>query len=104
MTSPLRGLLKNIIFIVLIFLVLATIFDLFSTPNDLIKEISITQLVQDINNDKVKEIKVLSDNLTITYYDGNVFQTKKETGESASQALINFGAEKEKIGRVSFVF
>jgi len=43
-----------------------------------VKEISITQLVQDINNDKVKEIKVLNDDLTVTYYDGNVFQSKKK--------------------------
>ncbi len=104
MASPLRGLFKNIVFIILIFLVLATIFDLFNTSKETVKEISITQLVQDINNDKVKEIKVLNDNLTVTYYDGNVFQSKKEAGESASQALINFGADKEKAGKVSFVF
>jgi len=103
MASPLRGLFKNIV-LLFDFLVLATIFDLFNTSKETVKEISITQLVQDINNDKVKEIKVLNDDLTVTYYDGNVFQSKKETGESASQALINFGADKEKAGKVSFVF
>jgi len=77
MASPLRGLFKNIV-LLFDFLVLATIFDLFNTSKETVKEISITQLVQDINNDKVKEIKVLNDDLTVTYYDGNVFQSKKK--------------------------
>ncbi len=104
MPSPLKGLFKNIFFVVLVFLLLATIFDLLNTPVQEIKEISITQLVQDINNNKVKEIKVVDSDLTATYYDGNVFESKKEADESASQALINFGANKERIGEVSFVF
>jgi len=104
MPSPLKGLLKNIVFVVLVFLMLAAVFDLLNAPVQEAKDVSITQLVQDINNNKVKEIKVLSNDLTATYYDGNVFKSKKEADESASQALINFGADKERVGEVSFVF
>jgi cell division protease FtsH len=104
MSSPLKGLLKNIVFVVLVFLLLATVFDLLNTPVEEMKDVSITQLVQDINNGKVKEIKVLENDLTVTYNDGSVFKSKKESSESASQALINFGADKERAGEVSFVF
>jgi cell division protease FtsH len=79
-------------------------FNLLNVPVEEIRDISITQLVQDINNEKVKEIKVLNNDVTIIYNDGNTFKTKKETGESLSQVLTNFGADKEKIKNVSFIF
>ncbi|MDD3170544.1 MAG: ATP-dependent zinc metalloprotease FtsH [Candidatus Paceibacterota bacterium] len=104
MPSPLKGLLKNIFFVVIVFLLLAAVFDLLNVPVQETKEVSITQLVQDINSGKIKEIKVIGNDLTVTYDDNSVFKSKKEADESVSQALINFGAVKERIEGVSFVF
>jgi len=104
MSIPLKGLFKNIFFVVIVFLLLATVFDLLNVPVQETKEVSITQLVQDINSGKVKEIKVVNNDLTVTYDDNSVFKSKKEADESVSQALINFGAVKERIEGVSFVF
>ncbi|GMX58935.1 MAG: ATP-dependent zinc metalloprotease FtsH [Candidatus Microsyncoccus archaeolyticus] len=104
MKISLQGLFKNILFIIFVFFLLGIAFNLLNVPVEEIRDISITQLVQDINNEKVKEIKVLNNDVTIIYNDGNTFKTKKETGESLSQVLTNFGADKEKIKNVSFIF
>ncbi len=104
MKSPLQGLFKNILFVVLVFLLLGAVFDLLNNPSQEIKDVSITQLVQDINQNKVKEIKVLGNGVTITYNDNSIFKTKKETGESLSQLLTNLGGDKESLQKVSFVF
>ncbi|HOC53661.1 MAG TPA: ATP-dependent zinc metalloprotease FtsH [Candidatus Pacearchaeota archaeon] len=104
MKSPLQGLFKNILFVVLVFLLLGAVFDLLNNPSQEIKDVSITQLVQDINQNKIKEIKVLGNDVTITYNDNSIFKTKKETGESLSQLLTNLGGDKESLQKVSFVF
>lgn len=104
MKSPLQGLFKNILFVILIFFLLGTIFSLLNTPSEEIREISITQLVQDINNEKVKEIKIVSNDITVKYNDDSIFQTKKETQASLGQALNDFGVDKEKLQNVSFIF
>jgi cell division protease FtsH len=104
MKSPLQGLFKNILFVIFIFFLLGAIFSLFNNPVQETKEISVTQLVQDINNEKIKEIKVLNNDVTVIYNDDTIFITKKETGESLGQALNDFGVDKEKLKNVSFVF
>ena len=104
MKSPLQGLFKNILFVILIFLLLGTVFSLLNTPTEEKKEISITQLVQDINNEKVKEIKILGNDITIKYNDDSVFETKKEGEVSLGQALNDFGVDKEKLKNISFIF
>lgn len=104
MKSPLQGLFKNILFVVLVFLLLGAVFDLLNNPSQEIKDVSITQLVQDINQNKIKEIKVLGNDVTITYNDNSIFKTKKETGESLSQLLTNLGGDKESLQKVSFIF
>lgn len=104
MKSPLQGLFKNILFVVIVFLLLGAIFSLVNIPVKEVKNVSITQLIQDINDSKVKEIKTLNNDITVTYNDGSVYKTQKETGESLSQVLTNFGVDKEKLKNVSFVF
>lgn len=104
MKSPLQGLLKNILLVVLIFLALGLIFSLFNNPVEKPKEISITQLSADINEGKVKQIKDSEGKLYISYNDGSNVQVLRETNDPLSQALLNYGTEKEKLQAVSIVF
>ncbi|MFA5086714.1 MAG: ATP-dependent zinc metalloprotease FtsH [Candidatus Paceibacterota bacterium] len=104
MKSPLQGLLKNILFVVLIFAVLGLLFAYFNNPTAKPKDIAITQLVQDINAGKVKEIKELNSVLSITYTDGSTAQSLKESTDPLSQSLLNYGTEKAKLQNVSIVF
>lgn len=102
--SPIKGLLKNLLLVVLVFLILGAVFSYFNTPKETVNNISITQLSQDVNSGKVKEIKILNNDISIEYLDGTKAISKKETGDTLSQALINYGADQEKLKNISFVF
>ena len=104
MKSPIKGLLKNIFVVILIFLFIGAIFGLFNTPEESIPAVSITELAEQINSEEVKEIKVMGNNINITYNDDSKATSKKEIGETLSQALLNYGADQEKLKAVSFVF
>jgi len=102
--SPTKGLLKNIFWVIIIFVFLGAVFSIFNIPTEGIEKVSITQLVEDINQEKIKEVKILNNDITVTYNDGNVKESKKETGGTLGEALINYGAETDKVKKVSFIF
>ncbi|MFA5169496.1 MAG: ATP-dependent zinc metalloprotease FtsH [Candidatus Paceibacterota bacterium] len=102
--SPISGLLKNIFLVIIVFLVLGLAFGMFNVPKESINSISITQLAQDVNDGKVKEIKILNNDISIEYIDGAKAESKKETGDTLGAALLDYGANQESIKKVSFVF
>jgi cell division protease FtsH len=102
--SPIKVLLKNLFLVILVFLMLGVVFGIFNTPKETVNNISITQLATDVNSGKVKEIKILNNDISIEYIDGTKAASKKETGDTLSQALINYGADQEKLKGISFVF
>ncbi|MFA5086354.1 MAG: ATP-dependent zinc metalloprotease FtsH [Candidatus Paceibacterota bacterium] len=104
MKSPIKGLLKNIFLVIAVFLVLGLAFGMFNVPKETINTISITQLAQDVNDGKVKEIKILNNDITVTYNDGAKAESKKESGDTLGQALLDYGATTESIKNVSFIF
>ena len=104
MKSPIKGLLKNIFLVIAVFLVLGLVFGMFNVPKETINTISITQLAQDVNDGKVKEIKILNNDIAVTYNDGAKAESKKETGDTLGQALLDYGATSESIKAVSFIF
>jgi ATP-dependent metalloprotease FtsH len=94
-------LIKNLFTIVLLFFFLAGVFSLFKSGA--IKkesEISITQLAEEINQGKIKEIQVRGEKVFITYHNGEKAISFKEPNLSLAENLINYGAEKEKIKNV----
>lgn len=64
------------------------------------QEISISQLVNEINNGNVKSIFVSDEDVLVTLKDEKVAFLKKEPNAPLSQTLINLGAEKEKLLKV----
>ena len=95
-----KSLFKNFIFIMLIFLTISGVFAMLSRPFEEKKEISLTKLVDDINQEKVKKIAVSGNNVEITYQGDSMAQAKKEAETSFSETLVNYGLTKEKIGKV----
>ncbi len=104
MKSPIKGLLKNIIIVVLIFLALGAIFTLVNNPTAQPKETSITQLAKDINDEKVRELRLSGNDIAIVYNDGSKSQTQKETTDTLSLSLLNYGVDKTKLSNISIVF
>ena len=98
-----RNLAKNFIFILLIFLVISAIFALFSQPFEKEKTLAITQLVEEINQEKIKKITVSGNELQIVYQDDSKAKSRKETEAALSQSLINYGVDKAKLAKVEIV-
>jgi len=95
-----KNLAKNFIFILLIFLIISGVFTLFSQPFEKPKVLSLTQLVEEINQGKVKKITVSGQELQIIFEDGSKAKSRKEAETALSQSLINYGVEKEKLIKV----
>jgi cell division protease FtsH len=91
-----RNLIKNFIIVLLIFLVISSVFALFAQPETR-KELSLTQLVKEINDEQIKKIVVSGNNLEIIYQDETEAFSVKETEAALSQSLINYGADVDKL-------
>jgi len=92
-----KELIKNILLVLIVFWILSGIFSLMSVSPQ--KELSITQLVEEINQEKVKKIIVSGNNLKVIFQDGTEGKAKKEPEVSLSQTLVNYGVEKEKLAK-----
>ncbi len=88
---------KNFLLIIVIFLVLGGIFSVTYSPAEKTTEISLTQLVGEINQDKVSKITVVGNELDITYRDNKKSVSKKEPVVTLSQALTDYGVDKTKL-------
>lgn len=95
-----KNLAKNFIFILLIFLIVSGAFALFSQSFEEEKVVSLTQLVQDINQEKVKGLVITGNNISITYQDDATAKSKKEIESALSQSLINYGVDQEKLKEI----
>jgi len=93
-------LIKNFIFVILVFLVISGIFSVLSPSFEKTKEVQITQLVQDINQGLVKKITVYGDELSIAYANDERVVSRKEPGVALTEFLSNYGADKEKINSI----
>jgi len=95
-----KTLTKNIIFILLIFLTISAVFAIFSKPFKSEKDIPLSQLVNEINQGKVKEITVSGSNIYVLYQDKTKAKSRKESNISLYQTLANWGANKEKLNKI----
>ncbi len=99
-----RNLAKNFLAIILILIIISAVFSLFVKPPKTVKEVPLSQLVQDINNGNVERIAVSGDKITIFYKDGHQSFSVKEPSAPLSESLTNLGVQKEKIENINFSF
>ncbi len=93
-----KGILKNFLVVIVILLIVSAIFALFSPQSfQKTEEASLSQLVQEINQDKVAGISIAGDEIEIEYLDGQTIPSRKEVGVSLSESLLNYGADAEKL-------
>ncbi len=74
---------------------------MFSSTAQTEKTIAISQLVGDINQNKIKSIALTGDNISIIYTDDSTAKSVKETGTDLGQTLINYGVVKDSLDKVS---
>jgi len=96
-------LLKNFVYVVLILFLMGGIFSLLYTPNNQAKQISTTQIVSDINANKIKSIEISGDSLNIVYNDKSQAVSMKEGGTGLTDLLINLGVNKDSLQKVEIL-
>ncbi len=95
-----RVLAKNFIFVLLIFLLISGAFALFSQPFEREKEIPLSQLVKDINQEKIKKITAYGSELSILYQDETKAKSRKEPENGLREILMAYGVNEEKLNKV----
>jgi len=95
-----KNFLKNFIVVLFVFILISSVFGLFSQSLEKEKTIPLSQLVQDINQDKVKKITVSGSELQIVYKDDSTAASRKETEASLSESLINYSIDKNKLDSI----
>ena len=95
-----RNLFKNIAIVLLVFLFISGILVLYSTPAQKPKDISLTNLVDQINQGQVKTISVDSNDLTVSLADGTQEKATKEKETGLTESLKNYGVDPQKLQTV----
>jgi cell division protease FtsH len=93
--------INRITYILLLLLFLSGIAVLYSQPEAQPEEITLNRLVQEINDDQVKEISVEDDTVTVTLQDDTKQETTKERDAALSDTLANYGVDTEKYANVN---
>ncbi len=94
-------LIKNISLVILIFLVISGLFILYSAPVKKPVSITLSDLVGQINEGKVKQIQVEGNNLNIELYDGVLEKATKEAESSLTESLNNYNIDKEQFKKIN---
>ena len=92
-----KKLAQNFLLVILVLIFISAVYALFASPSGESKDISLTQLVNDINQGQVKNITVVGNNVSVVHKDDSKAQAKKEIESSLSETLVNLGADKEKL-------
>ncbi len=95
-----KYLTKNFLTVVFIFLALAGFFALLATPYDKAAEVSLSRLVNEINNGEVTKINVEGNALKIELKDGKKQVSRKEAESSLTESLANYGVDTSRLNAI----
>jgi cell division protease FtsH len=93
--------LKNFLIFLIIFLVIAAIFSTYTTNQQKIEQVGIEKVLQQIENEEIKQIIVKDSKLEILLNNNQKEASKKESTESLSEMLKNYNANPEKIKKIN---
>lgn len=96
-----KNFFRNFLLFVFIFLVVASLFSIFSEKSERPENIGINDFISLINDEQISQIVVVENNIDITLKSGEKKITKKETGESFSSLINNLSVDPEKISKIN---
>ncbi|MFA6257269.1 MAG: ATP-dependent zinc metalloprotease FtsH [Candidatus Paceibacterota bacterium] len=88
----------NILGAIIFFMLITALYLVVSGGDKPKPEVAISELAQGVVSGEVTSILVEGDKLTVTYKDGAVKTSKKESDASLSQTLANYGVTSEALG------
>lgn len=92
-----KGITKNIVTIILVFVLIASFASLFYSSTEEVKDVSLSTVATEIKEEKVESIEVSGNELAVTLKDGSKQITRKEPEAALSETLRNFGVSEEQI-------
>ncbi|MDQ1283784.1 MAG: cell division protease FtsH [Patescibacteria group bacterium] len=95
-----NSLIKNIGIVLLVFLFLSGIFVLYGAPQQKPQSVTLSELVTQINESRVKKITISNDDLSIELNEGKVEKSIKERESGLTESLKNYGVDSEKLREV----
>ncbi|MBU1177168.1 ATP-dependent zinc metalloprotease FtsH [Patescibacteria group bacterium] len=96
-----KYLFKNLIIAFLVFLAIAGSFTLFNNTTEEAEELSLSNLVEQINQENVSVITIKGDKLEIELKDSTKQEATKERETSLTESLKNYGVDSEKLKLVN---
>ncbi len=94
---------KNIIAVIVIFLILAVLFGVTGINGDTPEDISLSRLAEMVNEGTIEEITVTGSALEIVSRDEVKMTSQKEAESSISESLRNYGVPVERIREVNII-
>lgn len=95
-----KNLIKNFLIFFTVFLLIAAVFSLFSGDGQKPGQADMITLVNQINEQQVKEITVSGDEIKVILKDESSETIKKETGDTFSQIVKNYNIDPAKLSGV----
>jgi cell division protease FtsH len=95
-----KNLFKNFFIILVLFILVSSVFSMFDNQKNAVKEISLTELAQQINEEKVDKITVKDQVLEISLKDQSRKLSQKEAETGLTESLKNYGVETAKLQKV----
>jgi len=95
-----KNLLKNFFIVLILFALVSGLFSLLAGGPKNVKQTTLTELAQQINDEKVDKIIVKDQNLEITLKDNSLEKSNKESEAGLTESLKNYGVEPAKLQKV----
>lgn len=95
------GFFGNLLYAVLIFLVLSSVYSLVINQEGEKEEIALSQVALDIQAGQVSAVDVEGDDLTLTYVDGVQRTSMKDPETALTETLATYGATPEQLSKVA---
>lgn len=96
-----KKLIKNLLIAFLAFITIAAFFALFNETGEKKEEVSLSKLVEQINQEQVSTITIRGDKLEIELKDGKIEKVTKEKEASLTESLKNYNVDPKKLGLVN---
>ena len=96
-----RQLTKQLVYVLLIFMVLSGIYALIANPFTPKKEVALSELVAQVNDGKISKIVIQENDLEATLTDGSLETSHKETESGIVETLKNYGVDPDKLKAVN---
>ncbi|MBI3627544.1 MAG: ATP-dependent metallopeptidase FtsH/Yme1/Tma family protein [Candidatus Sungbacteria bacterium] len=91
---------KQFVYALLILMILSGLYALLANPFKPKPEVSLSQLVQQINGGEIQKIVVQDNDIEATKKDGSVEVSRKESEAGFTETLKNYSVNPEKLGQI----